>query len=104
MTQSNRLFLIRLVISAGLLLLILLTAPYLNAQEEVVRNHAGFPAIDPPDAFPDEPPFILPFAEPPGPSTWLLGQSYGNTTGAFVQREIFYQAGQGIHFGLDFSA
>ena len=28
-------------------------------------------------------PFILPFKEKPGPDTWLLGQTYGNTTGAY---------------------
>jgi murein DD-endopeptidase MepM/ murein hydrolase activator NlpD len=49
-------------------------------------------------------PFILPFAEPPGPDTWLLAQPYGNTTGAYRQRNTTYQAGQGIHFGVDFSA
>lgn len=48
--------------------------------------------------------FGLPFAEPPGPDTWLLGQVYGNTTGAFAQRRTWYRAGQGIHFGIDFSA
>lgn len=49
-------------------------------------------------------PFILPFAAPPGPGTWLLGQLYGNTTGAYSNRRNFYMAGQGLHFGLDFSA
>jgi murein DD-endopeptidase MepM/ murein hydrolase activator NlpD len=48
--------------------------------------------------------FGLPFAEPPGPDTWLLGQVYGNTTGAFARRREWYRAGQGIHFGIDFSA
>jgi murein DD-endopeptidase MepM/ murein hydrolase activator NlpD len=100
----KRSFIIRLTISAGLLLLILLTAPYLNAQgENVTLNHADIPAIEPPATPPDTPPFGLPFAASPGPNTWLLGQSYGNTTGAFIQREIYYRAGQGIHFGLDFS-
>ena len=28
-------------------------------------------------------PLILPFQEPPGIDTWLLGQAYGNTTGAY---------------------
>ena len=28
--------------------------------------------------------FGLPFADPPGPDTWLLGQPYGNTVGAFA--------------------
>jgi murein DD-endopeptidase MepM/ murein hydrolase activator NlpD len=29
---------------------------------------------------------------------------YGNTTGAFNQRSTTYGAGQGLHFGIDFSA
>ncbi|HYN89088.1 MAG TPA: M23 family metallopeptidase, partial [Ardenticatenaceae bacterium] len=49
-------------------------------------------------------PFILPFAQPPGPNTWLLGQPYGNTTGAYRQRFTTYNAGQGIHFGVDLTA
>jgi murein DD-endopeptidase MepM/ murein hydrolase activator NlpD len=49
-------------------------------------------------------PFTVPFKEPPGPNTWLLGQPYGNTTGAYRQRETTYGASQGIHFGIDFSA
>ena len=97
--------LFRLALSAGLLLLVLLTAPYLQAQEGTPqRNHAGFPVVEPPAEILETPPFILPFVAPPGPDTWLLGQSYGNTVGAFINRTIFYQAGQGIHFGLDFSA
>jgi len=48
-------------------------------------------------------PFILPFKEPPGPDTWLMVQPYGNTTGAYRQRNTTYSAGQGIHFGVDFS-
>jgi murein DD-endopeptidase MepM/ murein hydrolase activator NlpD len=51
-----------------------------------------------------EPPFQLPFIDPSGPSTWLLGQTYGNTVGAFRQRRNSYEAGQGLHFGVDFSA
>jgi murein DD-endopeptidase MepM/ murein hydrolase activator NlpD len=94
----------RVLLSAGLLLLLLLTAPYLNAQENVQLNHAGFPVVDPPDEPPNPPPFSLPFASPPGPDTWLLGQPYGNTVGAYIQRNIFYGAGQGLHFGLDLSA
>jgi murein DD-endopeptidase MepM/ murein hydrolase activator NlpD len=50
------------------------------------------------------PPFRLPFADPPGPSTWLPGQLYGNTTGAYLQRDTTYRLGQGIHFGIDLSA
>lgn len=51
-----------------------------------------------------EKPFGLPFAEPRGPSTWLMGQAYGNTTGAYRQRNTTYAAGQGVHFGIDLSA
>ena len=51
-----------------------------------------------------EKPFILPFKDPPGPDSWLMAQPYGNTIGAFFQRDTTYQAGQGIHFGVDFSA
>lgn len=51
-----------------------------------------------------ERPFIVPFKQPPGPDTWLLAQPYGNTIGAYFQRDIIYSAGQGIHFGVDFSA
>lgn len=48
-------------------------------------------------------PFILPMASSPGPSTWFFGQTYGNTTGAFNFGDAWYSAGQGLHFGLDFS-
>lgn len=51
-----------------------------------------------------ERPFILPFAEPPGPDTWLLGQTYGNTVGAYFNRNTTYRFSQGIHFGVDFTA
>ncbi|MEW5959906.1 MAG: M23 family metallopeptidase [Chloroflexota bacterium] len=95
---------LRLVLAAGLLAACLLATPHLNAQEGAQLNHAGFPAVNPPAEPPTPPPFILPFAAPPGPDTWLLGQPYGNTTGAYVQRNIFYQAGQGLHFGLDLAA
>jgi murein DD-endopeptidase MepM/ murein hydrolase activator NlpD len=59
------------------------------------------PAAAQPEA---QKPFILPFKEPPGPDTWLLGQTYGNTTGAYRQRDTTYVRSQGIHFGVDFSA
>lgn len=51
-----------------------------------------------------ERPFILPFKEPPGPNTWLLGQTYGNTVGAYFNRNTTYRFSQGIHFGVDFTA
>src|SRR5262245_55007637 len=52
----------------------------------------------------DVKPFGLPFASLPGPSTWLLGQPYGNTTTAYRWRRSTYGAGQGLHFGIDLSA
>ncbi len=48
--------------------------------------------------------FGLPFAGAPGVNTWLLGQGYGNTTGAYRQRRSTYGNLQGLHAGLDFSA
>lgn len=57
------------------------------------------------EAPPDSgPPFRLPFAGPPGPSTWLLTQAYGNTTFAYRERTRIYDAGQGLHFGIDLAA
>lgn len=52
----------------------------------------------------DDPPFSLPFTDPPGPDTWYLGQTYGNTTGAYRQRFTTYGASGGIHFGVDLIA
>lgn len=51
-----------------------------------------------------DPPFRLPFTDPPGPNTWLLVQPYGNTIGAFYGRKSTYFAGQGLHFGVDLTA
>ena len=51
-----------------------------------------------------DPPFKLPFAEPPGPFTWLMAQPYGSTVGAYYQRRTIYGASGGIHFGLDLAA
>ena len=48
--------------------------------------------------------FGLPFAGPAGPDTWMVGQVYGNTTGAYRMRSTDYRSGQGIHFGLDLAA
>ena len=70
---------------AGLLLLVLVLSVSVNAQT------------------PDRP-LILPMQDAPSPQTWLLGQVYGNTTGAFNFGDRWYSAGQGLHFGLDFSA
>jgi hypothetical protein len=48
-------------------------------------------------------PFGLPVDTAAGPSTWLFGQSYGNTTGAYNFGTAWYSAGQGLHFGIDVS-
>jgi hypothetical protein len=66
----------------------------------------GQATAQPPVAAVDEadPPFALPFAEPPGPFTWLMAQPYGNTVGAYYQRRTIYGASGGIHFGLDLAA
>ena len=51
-----------------------------------------------------DPPFRLPFKDPPGYSTWYLGQPYGNTLGAYRMRDTTYVEGQGLHFGVDLIA
>jgi murein DD-endopeptidase MepM/ murein hydrolase activator NlpD len=61
-------------------------------------------ASSPAQATDSAPPFGLPFNTAPGPATWMLGQLYGNTTSAYIFRRVWYAAGQGLHFGLDFSA
>ncbi len=48
-----------------------------------------------------ERPMIMPAAGQPGPATWMMGQAYGNTTGAYNFGDRWYRAGQGLHFGLD---
>ncbi|MCA9911619.1 MAG: M23 family metallopeptidase, partial [Anaerolineae bacterium] len=48
-------------------------------------------------------PFGLPVAGPPGPNTWLFGQAYGNTAGAYLRGDEWYRAGQRLHFGIDLS-
>lgn len=78
--------------SAAILLLFLLALFVFPAQPGQAQSQA-----------PDRP-LIPPFRDPPGPDTWLLGQTYGNTTGAYFQRNTTYRFGQGIHFGVDFSA
>jgi hypothetical protein len=67
---------------------------------------AGIPAVraQDPTPQPDPPPFSLPFADPPGPTTWLYEQHYGNTTMAFNYGDEWYRDGQGLHFGLDLEA
>ena len=70
----------------------------------VVLLGCGVPAAAQARSAAETPPFGLPFATPPGPDTWLLVQPYGNTTGAYSRRRIWYGSGQGIHFGIDFGA
>jgi murein DD-endopeptidase MepM/ murein hydrolase activator NlpD len=70
----------------------------------LTTGQAGQTASAAPQTQAQRPPFGLPFDTPPGPETWLVGQVYGNSTGAFARRREWYQAGQGIHFGVDFSA
>ncbi len=77
-------------------IIIVLFAGLLFTQEGMAQPAQGLQ--------PGDRPFRLPFADPPGPSTWLLVQVYGNTTGAFRQRTSTYNAGQGLHFGVDLSA
>ncbi len=53
---------------------------------------------------PTGPIFGMPLEGDPSPDTWLFAQTYGNTTTAYRWRWTVYGAGQGMHFGLDFSA
>lgn len=48
-------------------------------------------------------PMILPVGVPAGAGTWLFGQAYGNTPGAYNFGDEWYSAGQGLHFGIDLS-
>jgi len=57
----------------------------------------------PAQSFQEGKPLDWPVAMPAGPSTWLLGQPYGNTTGAFARGSMWYSAGQRLHFGIDIS-
>lgn len=69
----------------------------------VIVGTLARPAALPVAAQADTPPFRLPFAEPPGPDTWLLVQPYGTTNQAYRNWPNQYAAGQGVHFGVDFS-
>lgn len=81
---------------AGLALL--LAVPHLPH----AAGQSDDPAGDTPSV--DGPPFSLPLKDPPGPATWLYEQHYGNTTSAFNFGNVWYAAGQGMHFGIDLEA
>jgi murein DD-endopeptidase MepM/ murein hydrolase activator NlpD len=53
------------------------------------------------DSAPDGRPFGLPFAAPPGPGSWYVAQSFGNTVFAYFERHGLYRSAQGMHMGLD---
>lgn len=57
-----------------------------------------------PAAAQSDKPLIYPLKGQPGLDTWLMGQPYGNTVGSFNFGRLWYSAGQGLHFGIDFSA
>lgn len=88
-----------IVLSRGIALLLLLLFLLAPVALAAPATAAAAPAAQGPGR-----PFILPFTEPPGPDTWLLGQTYGNTVGAYFNRNTTYRFSQGIHFGMDFSA
>ncbi len=70
-----------------------------------IQANAPAPEIPPPASGGSrERPYRLPFASPPGPSTWYVAQWYGVTTGGYRGRNTTYSQGQGIHFGIDFAA
>ncbi len=74
----------RLIVSLFTILLLVIAMPLAVAQE-VPKS------------------LSLPVALPAGPATWLLGQPYGNTVGAYNFGTAWYSAGQGLHFGIDIS-
>jgi murein DD-endopeptidase MepM/ murein hydrolase activator NlpD len=85
----------------------IVSLPFVAGVMMAATLQPGMPVSAAPQAAPaqaERPPFDPPFADPPGPETWLVGQVYGNSTGAFARRIEWYRAGQGIHFGIDFTA
>lgn len=66
-------------------------------------NEVARPGAVPVDAKAETPAFRLPFVEPPGPDTWFVSQAYGTSVWAQRNWPDLYAAGQGIHFGIDFS-
>ncbi len=97
----------RRLLGPGILLALTLILSGPRSQPAAAQDAGSAPQIVPPapeSAAPDGRPFIMPFTEPAGPDTWLMGQPYGNTTGAYRQRRSTYAAGQGVHFGVDLGA
>ena len=92
----NRMRIITWMASGLGLMTLLLAATWATASAQ--------PAAEALVSAPGPRPFILPFADLPGPTSWYLGQLYGNTVGAYAQRDTTYRAGQGLHFGLDLAA
>ncbi len=78
-----------------LILIVTLFAALLVATPAAAQDGDDSPPVD-------GPPFALPFSDPPGPETWLYQQHYGNTTQAFNYGDVWYEFGQGMHFGVDF--
>ncbi|MBN1200553.1 MAG: M23 family metallopeptidase [Anaerolineae bacterium] len=83
-----------LLLSLAAAVLLVLAAPRAAAQD-------GTPGEPQP---PGDLSFSLPFAGPPGPTTWLYEQHYGNTTSAYNYGSQWYMYGQGMHFGVDLEA
>lgn len=79
----------------GLLLIFSIHQGLRSASQPPVTSTATPPA---------DRPFRLPFDTPPGPGTWYVSQMYGNTQAAYRNRHVWYQFGQGLHFGIDFAA
>ncbi len=90
-----------LLISMGIALLGILVGPQSG---EILTKAQGITPNEPEVSVEISPLFQLPFAAPPGPDTWLMAQPYGNTTGAYFQRNTLYKASGGIHFGVDLAA
>jgi murein DD-endopeptidase MepM/ murein hydrolase activator NlpD len=93
----------RFIVVLAVYLIMQMSGPQIFANSPAPA-HAESPLEGNEPSIQDERPFQLPFAEPPGPDTWMLAQPYGNTIGAYYRRHTLYGASGGIHFGLDLSA
>lgn len=68
----------------------------------LLTGTVSYAQLSPDDLVPARP-MIMPAAGQPSPATWMFGQAYGNTTGAYNFGDRWYRAGQGLHFGVDLS-